>query len=376
MANYDDVVTESDIPKSILKNPMDYITKWGSGRFKKMEDVFRYLALMPSSLIAPSFPYRDSYRTTNLHLLLLTPPGGAKTMISQSFSEFTLNPFNFESITSASMEDELSKRNHLDVSLITGDICRLVRDRVLIKTLEGVTDDTQRISRFTARKTRDFKINAVFFGAGVPSDISHFLQGGFLSRTIPLIIKHSKEAQDEIGKEILNSIRYSMEIENSESIKKYYKLLWNIQVGNSKDYRPIDRYLIADMGESDKFFDAIYNLWVDRRNLMSKKIVGKNYWFREMINGIKVLYSSAFLNRFNRKIEEEKNISYIVPNNDDLKLALELSDREIQTKNDIGEWLEFVEKKKIDIIEKVINSDELSQTTRSIIKSISEMKRD
>jgi len=364
MEDFDGIIQMKDLPEELIKNPYKTILNWSEKRFKKIgEKIFSFIALMPHSIFIPSIKYEDSFFRNGISFLFLTPAGGAKTMMGKAIEEISINPVSFEDITSAQIQSELAGKE--DVTLITGDAGRIFKDFDLIKVIEGILSDS-RVSRRTKREQLDFEIVGNCYMAGTPQDLTSYLTSGLLSRLTPLVMMHSKEEQDEIGQKIVDSIgKQSNHDITINQIKNFYKWLYQIQKGVSKDFNPIKGYYF-----NKEFKEKIYNLWKNYRE--KAKVHSFENYYRELIAGFKYLCSSAFLNIANRKIKND----LLVPNNEDLKIALFLMHQELKTKIHILRNEKLSRKiKDVKYLEKVATQYKISKFNLDMIKILIENKK-
>ena len=359
----EDIIRKEDLPEELVKNPYKTILSWSERRFKKIgEKVFSFLALIPHSIFIPPIPYEDDFFRVNLSFLLLTPAGGAKTKIAKAIEEIVINPVSFEDITSAELQTELAGKE--EVTLITGDAGRILKDFDLIKAIEGVLSDS-RVSKRNKREQLDYEIIGNLCMAGTPQDLTAYLGSGLLSRIIVMVLLHSKDEQDEIGKEIVDSIGLkSKQDVNIQDIKNYYRWLYQIQKGLSKDFNPIKGYYF-----NEEFKSKIYNLWKNYRE--KAKVTSFENFYRELIGGIKFLCCSAFLNINNREIKN----GLLVPNEEDLRIALYLMHQELKTKIHILRNEKIARRiKDVAYLEKVATQYRISKFNLDMIKLLIESR--
>jgi len=310
--------------EDIKKNPYKFICNHYEKRYLHMgKKVFSVLSLLPVSLIIPDIN-TDKVGTikSNLNLLLISSPGTGKSSIGDKFKEIAYDPFPFEYISDSKLNSVLS--NKKIVSLITSDI--------------SSTGDEKKLSRFTQRTNQEEKpIEAIAYLAGTPENLNSTISEGMLFRVSILLIFHTEKEHNEILEYVNSSIGKSpQDSEEEEIIKEYYQKLWKIQIGENKDIKPIKGYII-----DKKFNESIIN---KIKPLVSKAFKETNFVFvRELHQCYRYLISLAFLNIFNRKIEN----NMLIPNEEDLKIALRLSEREIKTKTKILTCHSIVSEKKL-----------------------------
>ena len=362
--NNQEIIKIEDLPESLVKDPYQTILAWAERRFKKIgNSVFSYLALLPHSVFIPSIPYEDTYFSTGISFLLLTPPSGGKTLIGRAMEKLVVNPVPFEDISSAEMQTELSGKE--DVTLITGDAGRIFKDPDLLKALEGILSDS-RVSKRNKRERLDYEISGNCYMAGTPQDISSYIYGGFLSRIIPMVIMHKIEEQDEIGTAIVKSIGKSSLSDDItiKDISNYYKFLYQVQKGFSREISPIKGYYF-----DENFKNTILTMWKEYRKKLNPYTFDNYY--RELIAGFKYLCSSSFLNINNRKIVDNQ----IVPTTHDLEIAIHLMQNELRTKIHILKSEKIARKiKDVEFLEKVSGQFKLTTFSKEMITVILEGK--
>lgn len=321
--------------EDIKKNPYESILTWADNRLKITGRlVYEILALMPCSLILPDIPYQETTIPANIHAMFLCPPGGGKDSAASSFEEVAYNPLHLESITPAKIEERLFEERQKDLTLITADCSRIMKDFTLMKIYERIISE-KKVQREHMHKERNFYINVITYNAGVPQDLASSITSGLIFRVYPLIILHKEEEKERIGGHIRDNLfKLKGEIENINitEIKNYYKILQQIQLG---DWEKIPMIRYYDV--SEKIKTEIFNAW----NGLNKQlgVYGTVGWepFRELHNAFRYLVSSAFLNIFNRKVTKitEKDgvpLGMLTPDEKDMELAIYLLEKEINFK--------------------------------------------
>jgi len=340
-----------------MENPYHEIVNWAESRVKLVgKKVFQFAALQPVSLIMPDFPYEDGTIKSNINFLLLAPSGSGKTTCAQMFSEITYQPFDFNSITSARFEEEMYGKK--EVSLICGELATIARDPILIKTMEGVLGEEKKLSRFTMQKTRSSSVNAVFFGAGIPNQITKYLKFGFVQRTVPLVLFHTPEEKVTISKWINDSMfRARSEHISLDQIHQYYQRLWDIQKNKNNDFPPITGFVV-----DKKIRDAMFAHW----QYLNDSLLFPNdtYLIRENHSGYRYICASAMLELFSRKIENNE----IVVTQHDLERAKNLLTIEMQMKCNILN-LDKIMREQNDVVrlyKSVVENEELDYSVRKL----------
>lgn len=350
-----------EISKEIENNPYSRILSWAEQRLYLMgAKIFTYASLQPISLIMPKIMLSGNLIRPNIHLLVLSPSSSGKTTASKMFEQITYNPIPFESITSARFEEVCYNKDN--ISLINGDISRIFKDPILIKTMEGVLGEETRISRLTMRKTREFEVNAIFLGFGLPNALSKYIGQGLLQRLVPHPLFHQKDEQMEIGRWFTENLNLkTKETIRTEEIKSYYQKLWNIQHNKDRDFEKIGGWVLEDT-----FKWTIFKRWESLKDEL--RIPDEIYIIRELQSAYKYLYASSMLNIFNRKIEENK----LVPNREDLDLAIQLFVNELRMKMKIWDLDKMLNQVRDvnSLYNRIINDDNIPNLTKRIAKAL------
>lgn len=346
----------------IKRNPYKFICDYVESIYPKIgRQTFEILSLLPCSLIIPDLDFGSKKIRSNINTLFLSGSGSGKSSIAKLFSNITINPLSFESITSAKLESVITE-NPL-FTLIVGDFARMSGDRILIKVIEGMLGEEKSISRKTMRKDIDLETNGVALLCGISTDLSHYIMSGLIWRCIPILISHSVEEHSSIGKHIKNQIGFSSSNGEEEIIREYYLKLARNQTGNG-DLPKIDGYFI-----NKKYRDEIYEEW----EKITKKVVeetGLNF-FREMQEAFRILVSHAFLNSYNRKIE--KGLLY--PNKEDFEIALKLMKRSIIFKFRLIKSESFAKGlTNVKQFKSIMQSDKIPEQYKEILRNLIEVK--
>jgi len=313
--------------KEIYKDPYNFIRNYYESVYKDVGyDVFSTLSLVIPSLILPAIPHRNAREIKpSINFLLIAPPGNCKSSIAETFEKLAYNSFPFESITDSKLYSELSKRDY--VSLIVGDVYKIFSSAPLTKTMENVLGDEQKLSRFTQRTdSQEKKIRAVAFLAGTPNALNSVIQDGIIFRTAVHLLFHNPEEHERIGKFVTDGAfekREGSEIE--DSIINYYQELFQIQTEEHTEIDQIRGYIVAP-----EFKDMIFRAWKPLVKPVTERT--KFSFFRELHQAFRYMVAHAFLNIFNRKIED-KHI--LVIDKRDVEVAIELMKKELSTKFEI-----------------------------------------
>lgn len=162
----------------MLKNAYNQMIRWSESCFPRSGGtILRYLALVQPSLFFPQIPYKSSKIRSNLNLLILGPPGIAKSAILKLYQKYAYRPVSIKRGSAAGLEDYLESGSILPGSLCCDDMAIVMSDKKLIKLLEGIISEG-RVDTILATRVKKFDVNMAFVGAGVISDLTSFIGGG------------------------------------------------------------------------------------------------------------------------------------------------------------------------------------------------------
>lgn len=310
------------LKEELLSNPYKFICEYVEEILPNIgKETFKILSLSIPSLIIPDIPYEGRLVRSNIHTLFLANPGSGKSEITQIFKFFSYEPQDFESVTNARFEEDIGKAEQ--GSMIVGDCSRMLSDPTLIKTIEGILEE-KRINRKTKRGQVVADVNYIGLLCGTPQDLTGLLTGGLLFRFVPLIIFHSTEQHSKIGKHISDNLFEESDIGiKRDLIKAYYQSLIEIQNEESSQIDKVIGYKV-----SKEIKDTIYHQW-DKVSRPAHESTDQN-WFRELHEAYRFLLSHAFLNIYNREVTED---GYLIPNQEDLKIALQLFTKTTEEKS-------------------------------------------
>lgn len=318
---------EPDTEEQLLKNPYNVIREYAEIRLTKVgRKVFSYLALQPISLVSPDIPVEEHFTKANMHYLLLGPPSSGKT--SSVLLTRDISPQNhlFQDTTAAKLTMDLMGKDK--IALLCTDVDTIFRDMELIKLIEGVIGEEHMVARFNMRTSASFQTDAVFLGCGVFESLRENIRHGFLQRTVPIVLFHTKEEKVLIVQAIKEGMFKNRQKYSFMDIKWYYKQIYSIQKGHNDKFSKIDGYLV-----DEKVKDELFRSWMEvmERNAFPED----NYLTREFYSIMKYACVSAMLNLFNREIVKNKDQRLIVPNRHDIELAKSLFNNEMKIKYNI-----------------------------------------
>lgn len=316
----------ADLQESIRRKPYEFIRDYYEGVYKHMgKEVFSTLSLVIPSLILPPIPHKNAREIKpSINFLLIAPPGTAKSSMCETFEKLAYNSFPFESITDAKLYSELSKRDF--VSLIVGDVFKVFSDKLLNKTMENVLGDEQKLSRFTQRTdANEKKIRAVAFLAGTPNSLTSVISDGIIFRTAVCLVFHNPDEHEKIGEFINDGAFQKKEDSQIEvAIADFFHELLKIQIDQHSSFNPITGYNVKP-----EFTKRIFQAWKPLVKPMTRKT---NFsFFRELHQAYRYMVSHAFLNIYNREVDN----GILEIHEEDVDIAIELMQKELSVKFEI-----------------------------------------
>lgn len=313
--------------EEIKKNPYKIICDFYERTYPKIGGyVFEILSLVPCSLIIDDLDFFSTKIRTNMNVFFLAESGSAKSSICSEFAKISYSPIEGRSYTPAELENEAIRKKFF--TLIIEDYATMSMDERTNKIIEGAIGDEKVIDRHTTKKDVREHIEAVALLCGVPNDLNYRLTTGLLSRVICIAKAHRDKEHSDIGKHIIKNAGNKIECEIPlEKIKDYYKLLFDIQNNAGEELQRVNGFFI-----SENIRDRIWKVW-DEETKKFRKIAPFNF-FRELHDGIRILVSYAFLNYFNRKI----NNGILEVTEEDCEIAIKLMKRNLNKKFRIYAW--------------------------------------
>jgi len=346
----------------IKKDPYKYICDYAESLYPRVgKKCFEILSLMIVSPIIPDLPFGNKKVRSNIHCLFLAPSGSGKSSISKLFETFALSPLPLRSITSARLESAIMQNPFF--SLVVDDFATMSRDPILIKVIEGLLGEEKTVSRKTMRKDIDIEAEGTALLCGISTDLSQYILSGLIFRCIPLLIGHSPEEHSQIGEHIKNKIGNTETDGAEEIIRAYYMQLAQNQAGKG------DLTEVKDYNINKKFKDRAYEEW-DKMTQSTVKELGMNF-FRELQEFFRLLVAHAFLNSYNRKIEN--NVLY--PNEEDFNVALRLMKQSIKFKFRLIRSESFAKGiKNAKQFKEILDSDKVPEQYKEILRNLIEVK--
>lgn len=316
----------TDLLEQIKRDPYNFIREYYEGIYMNMgREVFSTLSLVIPSLILPPIPHEHAREIkSSINFLLISSPGSAKSSLTETFGRLSYNSFSFESITDAKLYEVISQKDF--VSVIVGDVFKVFSDKMLNKTMENILGDEQKISRMTKRTDScEKKIKAVAFLAGVPSALTSVISDGMIFRTSICLIFHNPDEHEHIGEFVSDgAFKEHTGAKEEDEIENFYRELLEIQLDKHNSIDQITGYIVKS-----EYKDKLLKAWKPLVRPITRKT--KFSFFREFHQGLRYMVAHAFLNVFNRKIENGK----IVIEEDDVRVAINLMTKELETKFEV-----------------------------------------
>jgi|GEM_PF-3230960 hypothetical protein len=361
MGAEDYVKKEEDELKEIKDDPLKFICRWAedilpfTGR-----KIFEVVSLMTPSLLLPDMTIEGQRVKTHISVLLLASPGAGKSSTAKALTYFGINPISIRESSQAKLEDKIEKSPMF--TLIMEDFASMSKDPFMVKVVEGVIGEEKRIQRATMRKDLDLQVEACGIFAGVPNDLANYLTSGYLFRIIPLIIYHNEEEHSSIGERIMKGVKVvDNDGKRMDIIKNYYLELKKIQDGKHK-IEPIKYFDIPEVYRTEAF-----ELWDKATKRINQNLGVQLNWFRSLHEFLRMMISHAFLNVFNRKVEN--NTLFI--EKEDFDFALRLMKKEIQTKYDVLRMDVFSQSiLSMKELKRVMVSEKISSAQKNVLKSL------
>jgi len=348
----------------IRKDPYEFIMNHYEKVYKYTgRGVFSVLSLVIPSLILPSIPHKTARDIkSSINFLMIAQPGQGKSSIAETFAKLSYNSFPFESISDAKLYEIISQKDF--VSVVVGDVFKIFSDKMLNKTMENILGDEQKISRMTKRTdSKEKKIRAVSFLAGTPNSLTSAISDGMIFRTVVYLNFQNPTEHEEIGEFICNdSFKEHEDDDEEEGIYEFYQELLRIQTDQHPDIESIKGYIVKE-----EYKKKLSDVWKPMTKPMNEKT--KYAFFREIHSGLRYMIAHAFLNIFNREIQNRK----LVIKEEDVDVAIKLMKRELQTKleilscnkvvseekmkttNDLYAYVESLKKQKVNLKSSSIN---------------------
>ena len=317
----------------MLDNPYYEIKAFMEALYKNIGGrVFEVASLIPLSPLIPDIKQGQYEISTNLHSILIAPPSSGKTSLVKIFEKMCINPYKFKSVTSSKIAQDLKRfqsvpGQKITTTILCDDVAKIMKDKDLIKVLEGVTGEEKTVERLDSRKELKFQIESCSLLGGVWQDLNHYIASGFLFRVIPILITQTESEQDEVLQNISELLKGNGHKQDFEAIQTHYKEIAEAQKSDDAivGYR-ISPSMITRA--TTEFLSYKKHINSQIGNESSSFIV----WNREHNRLFSYMVNVAFLNLKNRKTIVEDGQKLLIPDTDDLNIALRLVRREMLIK--------------------------------------------
>ncbi|MCX6748690.1 MAG: hypothetical protein NT076_03725 [Candidatus Pacearchaeota archaeon] len=350
------------IKEQIRKNPYYFIKEFYEKVYMHMgREVFSTLALVIPSLILPPIPHEHAREIKpSINFLLITPPGNAKSSLSETFEKLAYNSMPFEAITDAKFYDIIKKKDF--VSICVGDVFKIFSDKILSKTMENVLGDEQKLSRMTMRTdSNEKKIRAVAFLAGTPNTLTTIISEGMIFRTAVCLIFHTPEEHEKVG-EFVNDGAFKEKVgsKEEEEIMQFYFDLLQIQLEKGEIPR-INGYIVSQAQK-----DKILRAWKPLVKPITRRT--KFSFFRELHQAYRYMCAHAFLNIFNKEERGMVKGDKLVIEDVDVDVAVALMTRELETKFEILSSNKVVSEEKLKTSKDLAEFVERCKRNKTVLK--------
>lgn len=305
----------------IKKDPYSYICNYFESRYPHAgEKVFQYASLVVASASLPEFelPTEGKNMLPTLHLIIVGNSGSGKSALLKEAKSLAFDAELIGKITEAQLEYKIGGKKR--GTLMINDLKRNLETRGFEKVFEGIVDGF--VSRETTETQMKGTVKISSISAGVMSDLqSKKLFTGFLPRLIPIFliydVNKQKEVVDKIAEQYVKEVNEALDM---QTIKDYYELLTNIQ-GDRNEHERIEKAKFPEKGKNK--LKKRWKLKIDE--------IGSNkkYYYRDFEYGYRLALNHAFLNYFNRTVENNT----IAVTMEDFKIAMDLMEKEIGKKD-------------------------------------------
>lgn len=318
--------------RNIKASPIKYIGDWMEGNLLHVgKRVFRFLSLLPCSLIIPSITFNSTDIRANFNVMILGSPSSGKSTISKKMARLSYFPIEIRSIKSKKLMNKINKSRDL-FTIIVEDFSQLVQDSEgyeKVKILEGALGDEKTISYENMKYGFRGRTQGAGVFCGTWIDLKKYqqhLKGGLLSRAVLIFVSLKRKQREEIGDFInlgIGNRKSAVDSKIKEQIvKDFYKELLSIQTGKHPQVKKIVTYEFDDIQKS-----RVLTIW---KGLIKDFANDTNGDFkRELHDFYRFAVSSAFINIFNGRTA---NDGILKPTKEDYDFALELMTEALKNK--------------------------------------------
>ncbi len=327
--------SDSDIEREITKiraNPVRYVCDWMEGNLLYVgAKVFKFLSLVPCSLILPSIIFNSTDIRVNFNVMILGSPSSGKSTTCSKFKLFTYQPIEIRNISGKKLLSKIADSAGL-FSIIVEDFSPLVLDTQgyeKIKILEGALGDEKIVSYENMKVEFRNKTQGSGLFCGTWSDLKKYtehLRGGLLSRAVLVFVSINNKQREEIADFInlgIGNKKSSHESRLKEYVvHKFYQELFDIQAMKNQKIPKIIGYEFDD--EEKK---RVLSVWKGMITGFANDINGD--FKRELHDFYRFAVSSAFINIFNGRTNGD---GILRPKKEDYDFALRLMEENLKNK--------------------------------------------
>lgn len=372
--------------EKIKLNPVEYICDYMDANLLHVgKAVFKVLALQPCSLLLPDIPFGSTNIRATFNTLYISPPSTGKSTTCKKFSKMTYHPYIIRKTSSAKLRKDLSQMQMF--SLIIEDFSELgegADSYEVIKVIEGALGDEKSIKKNTLRESIDADTQGIGLLCGTWADLNRYFEyfkSGLFFRMVFLFVDLSDEQLSEIGRFINNgignkSMSTSLNIKE-KVIEKYYNELSIIQAEGEKEaVEPQKIHKVKEYYFDSVIKEKMHYSW-ESTVKRAKEVFQKSFnarleysFTRELHEGYRFLISHAFLNVFNRKVDEN---GVLYPNMDDCNYANDLMLMNLNNKLDVLKSKAFLKAYGHEGL-RTIDQHKIPPKTKKILMNISQSR--
>ena len=354
----------------LKSHPIKYICDWMESNLIHIgKKVFRLISLQPCSMIIPSISIHSIDMRANINVFLIGSPSCGKSSLCKKFCRFTYFPMPQKGISAPKLINKIKKFEGF-FSISIDDFSNVLNQPDgydIVKILEGALGDEKEFSSENMVRSFKGKTKAVGLICGTWTDLkrySNFLKGGLLSRMSLLFIslteQQRREKADFINAGIGNKNDAIESRMKQQIIKDYYDLLFKIQNKEKDAGRPQVQEYYFD----DKLNKIALEKWKKMTSQYSNDINGD--FTRELQDFYRFLISHAFINIFNRKIENGK----IFLNQEDYSFAMEMLEETLKNKINLIKARLFLEGSSTQDFINAMQSPKATEDIRNLLSNL------
>ena len=378
-------MTESEKEK-VRANPYKYITEeWAEASLLYVgRKSFSIIALQPCSLIIPEIPFGSKSIPATINNFLVGSSGIGKSSICDKTEKISYFALKRRDISAPELQQKAIQMEMM--TLIIEDFSQFGADYEKVKVLEGIIGEEHSVNKSNLRTELLGDTHAIALLCGTIVDLERYakqLEGGLLSRCVFNMLTLTPKEHGSIG-DFINlhagdkdyAVKQKMK---EETVMNFYDELFKIQ-SRQHEINPVVEYNI-----DIKFKKQAGEIW---KSLSDKLIrdLGEKSYIRDLNYYYKFLVSSAFLNIFNRKLEEIDvgrdaetgkilRGSILYPNEEDHKLAIQLMKQNMKNKWALDKAMWYKKNTKtLEMFKKILNEEKTGEV-KTILLNISPYAR-